>query len=542
MATSNVYTTGALSATTTYYVTDMSNGCRSTATAVTVTVNATPTMPTAANITTCEGATVVLSATGSGNGDIVFYNNAGVEIGRGTMSVGNPTITFSVGALAAGTYNYFTAEDAGAGCLSPQRSIDVTVLTSPATPTVMNDGPACEGEDIFLQASTIQGATYYWTGPNGFSTSLQSVLLSNLNASQAGTYTVTAQLNGCNSTSATTTVTVNPNPVMSGTIMNNGPLCEGEDLVLTAPSVAGVNYIWTGPNGFADNQPTTGILNVNEADHQGFYTVIVVDNVTGCPSAPLSTLVQINRLPEPGMAFSNSPLCAGSTLELAVPEVFGATYSWTGPNGFSSNNRTPVVNNVDASNAGTYTVEVAIDSCSTILDVVVIIDTVPNTMIIGDTTIMEGDELTLFATGGILYQWSPGTYLNTPSSPTPTFSGAPVGAYVYSVNISDARGCGAIQKVTVTVEPRNDIIITDLYTPNQDGVNDTWVIEFLQNVEPYTLQVFTRGGLEVFYSENYMNDWDGTHYKNGKKLPDGTYYYLIRTQTRNYTGAVTIKR
>jgi gliding motility-associated-like protein len=53
--------------------------------------------------------------------------------------------------------------------------------------------------------------------------------------------------------------------------------------------------------------------------------------------------------------------------------------------------------------------------------------------------------------------------------------------------------------------------------------------------------VFSRGGLEVFYSENYTSNWDGTT-KSGKKLPDGTYYYIIKTDSQEFKGAVTIKR
>jgi len=264
--------------------------------------------------------------------------------------------------------------------------------------------------------------------------------------------------------------------------------------------------------------------------------------VNGCESVPVSILVEVTSLPAAGMAFANGPLCAGNTLELSVLEVFGATYSWTGPNAFASTLRAPQIANVNAVNAGTYTVAVSRNGCTVSLTVDAAIDTIPNTTIIADTTIQQGEELVLFATGGILYQWSPTDYLGTPFSPTTLFANAPVGTYTISVNISDAKGCTATEKVEITVEPANDILVTDLFTPNGDGVNETWVIEFLGNIGTYELQVFSRGGLQVLYSENYTNDWDGTHYKSGKKVPDGTYYYIIRTATREYTGAVTIKR
>jgi gliding motility-associated-like protein len=538
-ATLNIPT---ISQSTTYYVAETdANGCMSMTAAVQVVVNPAPTAPAAPAVDACEGDVVVLSATGSGTGDIVFYDNTGTEIGRGTMGAGNSTITFSVGTLTAGTYSYFAAEEQGTGCSSAQVAINVNVQAAPAAPTAFNDSPVCEGEDVFLQATTVSGGIYNWTGPNGFSSTNQDNMLNAVTAADAGTYSVSVFVNGCESPIATTDVIVNANPVIAS-VSNNGPLCEGENLIISTPTQNGVDYNWTGPNGFSSNQAQFIVPSVTEVDDQGFYTLTIEDQSNGCISDPVSTLVIVNKLPDPGMAFSNSPLCVGEDLQLSVPEVFGASYSWTGPNGFTSIDRTPVITNVNALAAGTYNVEVTIDSCTTLLEVEVTIDTIPNTSVIPDTTILQGDEIVLYATGGITYQWGPADYLNGTATPTPVFGGAPVGEYVYSVDITSANGCTAQEKVTVTVETRTDIIITDLFTPNGDGVNDTWVIEFLENVEPYTLQVFSRGGLEVYRSENYMSNWDGTQMNSGKNLPDGTYYYLIRTQFREYTGAVTIKR
>ena len=541
LGTGTAFTSTPLTQTTAYFVRETSaQGCTSALTTVTATVTALPTAPAATAVTTCSGGNITLSATGSSTGDLVFYNSNLVEIGRVTMSLANPNATFNAGTSAAGNYIFYVSEVNGL-CQSTLTGIAVTVLTAPTAPVATNDGPGCTGETLFLQASTIPGATYSWTGPGGFSSTMQTVMISELSSAQAGVYTVSAFVNGCPSTSASTTVTVNALPVITGGISNNGPLCEGEDLNLTAPAITGVTYDWTGPNGFVSIQNQPSISNVNELDHQGFYTLMVTD-ANGCVSDPVSTLVQVTTLPQAGMAFSNSPLCNGNTLNLSVPEVFGATYSWSGPNGFSSTDRTPVISNVSSLVAGIYTVDVTRNNCTSSLTVDVVIDTIPNTFVIADTTIEEGSELVLFAGGGVLYLWSPATYLSTPLSQTTMFTGAPAGSYMVSVMITDSKGCSAEEKVNVTVEPANDIVVTDLFTPNGDGVNETWVIGFLDNVGPYTLQVFTRGGLEVLNSQNYTNDWDGTHQNSGKKLPEGTYYYIIRTDVKEFTGAVTIKR
>ncbi|MDA3942462.1 MAG: PKD domain-containing protein [Bacteroidetes bacterium] len=59
---------------------------------------------------------------------------------------------------------------------------------------------------------------------------------------------------------------------------------------------------------------------------------------------------------------SNSPVCVGETLELYADNVAGASYLWTGPNGFTSNQQNPVINNVTMANAGTYTLVITVGS------------------------------------------------------------------------------------------------------------------------------------------------------------------------------------
>src|SRR5690606_38499778 len=110
-------------------------------------------------------------------------------------------------------------------------------------------GPACAGEDVFLQAGPVQGATYNWTGPNGFASNMQTIMLQDVSGADAGTYRVNVTLDGCTSADATTMVVVHVLPVID-VISNNGPLCEGDELNLTGPTTANVSYYWTGPSGF----------------------------------------------------------------------------------------------------------------------------------------------------------------------------------------------------------------------------------------------------------------------------------------------------
>jgi hypothetical protein len=77
-----------------------------------------------------------------------------------------------------------------------------------AAPTAGNDGPVCEGATLNLTAGTVTGGTYAWTGPNGFSSSLQNPSIAGATTAASGEYSVTVTVNGLVSPPTTTTATV----------------------------------------------------------------------------------------------------------------------------------------------------------------------------------------------------------------------------------------------------------------------------------------------------------------------------------------------
>src|SRR5204862_1248872 len=146
----------------------------------------------------------------------------------------------------AGTYSVTIAVN---GCPSTAGTTNVIVNATPATPTATNGGPYCEGATIQLFTPTVAGATYAWSGPNGFTSALQNPTRANAATADAGTYSVTVTVNGCTSAAGTTNVVVNATPA-TPTASNGGPYCEGATIALSTPTVAGATYSWTGPNGF----------------------------------------------------------------------------------------------------------------------------------------------------------------------------------------------------------------------------------------------------------------------------------------------------
>ena len=83
--------------------------------------------------------------------------------------------------------------------------------------------------------------------------------------------------------------------------------------------------------------------------------------------------------------------------------------------------------------------------------------------------------------------------------------------------------------------------IPHVFTPNNDGINDTWEIPDLDSYGICDIRIFNRWGKEVYVNKNYDNLWNGT--SNGSPLPDGAYYFMIKTQNSGtMTGTVNIVR
>ncbi|MFZ9207333.1 MAG: gliding motility-associated C-terminal domain-containing protein, partial [Sediminibacterium sp.] len=101
---------------------------------------------------------------------------------------------------------------------------------------------------------------------------------------------------------------------------------------------------------------------------------------------------------------------------------------------------------------------------------------------------------------------------------------------------------------TPAVIPVVTYIIPDAFSPNRDGINDRFVV-----IRPYqsviSLQVFNRWGNVVYRSDNYNNEWDGRGMSQygGGDLPEGTYFYLIRSreqsgEVKQFKGSIMLKR
>ena len=224
---------------------------------------------------------------------------------------------------------------------------------------------------------------------------------------------------------------------------SNSPLCVSGNLLLTATTVPGASYSWTGPAGFNSMLQNPTISNVG-LNRTGIYTVTASAN--GC-SATSAVSVTVNALPNANVTPRAAAICAGQSVTLNASG--GTSYLWSPAAGLSS---TTIANPVASPTTSTiYTVMVTNDAgCSSTTQTTVQVRATPVLTVSPNQTICAGSSTTLSASGAQNYTWSPSTGLNNPRSATPIAS--PTTTTTYTVT-GDNGGCSATATVTVTVEP-----------------------------------------------------------------------------------------
>lgn len=335
-----------------------------------------------------------------------------------------------------------------------------------------NNGPLCVGDTLELSSGVPTDATFSWTGPAGFTSSLQNPVLNNVNVSNAGWYFVNIN-NGGNLDVDSTLVEIYAAPGPS-VASNNGPVCAGSLLNLFATTVANAGYHWTGPNGFESSVQNPVVSNAATTLQSGVYTLTAVNLVCNCPSSPSYTTVVVNTTTAP-VATSNGPICEGEMLSLNATTVAGATYQWTGPNGFTSNQQNPVVaSQATVAMTGQYSVVAILNGCeSTPSTVMVTVNPVPSAPLAGyNSPVCEGYTLSLTATyvAGGTYNWTgPNGFISSIQSPVVTTSATAAYSGLYEVTVT-LNGCTSqAGSVSVVVEPAPEAPVASNNGPVCEG-------------------------------------------------------------------------
>ncbi|TAG18609.1 MAG: DUF11 domain-containing protein, partial [Cytophagales bacterium] len=320
----------------TVVVTNPANGCTQTTTA-TVTQNiAKPTVTATGGNLTCTTTSLKLSATGNPATVTYAWTGTGITADANTAT---PTVN------QPGTYTVVVTNPIN-GCTE---TTIATVTQNIAKPTVTAAGGrlTCAVTSLNLSATGNPATvTYAWTGPSitaGSNTATPTI-------NQPGVYTVivTNPINGC---TETTTATVTQSILKPTATATGGQITCAVSSIALQTSVQPANgtyeYAWTGPNSFTSTQASPS---VGEA---GTYTVVVTDTDNGCTVTTTATVTKDTELPG-ATATGGKLTCTTTSVQLkGNSTATGITYSWAGPNGYTSALQNPTV-----STPGTYTLTV----------------------------------------------------------------------------------------------------------------------------------------------------------------------------------------
>ncbi len=581
----------------------------------------------------CTGDDIILFAPAIFGASYAWTGPNGFQSVERTPRINNPTVANS------GTYRLVVTTN---GCASKETSTQVIVGEQPPVPTIAYEGPTCEGDDIRLtvpMAANAASVEYFWTGPNGFTSSEPAIILTNAQLDFAGDYTVELIVNGCLSQpSNPMPVVVNPVP-SAPSITTNGspatPLCEGETILLETDYRPTATYNWIGPAGFTSNSVNPIIENA-QIVNSGTYSLSIIEN--GCASTVSTMEVSVQAAPGQPLAANTSPICSGTSFDLYVQNpVDGYRYEWFRQDGnaFVGEGATLTLDNVDIRDAGSYYVIASVGNCTSsvftnsgfsnevITEVIIdnpakevahtagyiyacesevtlaatppqlaagtwsladnngsaiIIDpTNPNSIVTNlqtgpnafvwtlasgnctatstDTLIVEYNippgatddffeldlnetqDLNLIANDqiqsgdiniyiltelrlGRVVRNGEGIYTYIPNE-----NALGVETFRYQICHTECPDLCAEATATVVIGEGVECFAPELVTPNNDGFNDLFTVPCLAFYPGSSLTIYNRYGDEIYFSDDYQNDWDGTY--NGNPLPAGTYYYIL---------------
>ena len=435
-------------ATTNYTVTvTNSNGCTAQA-STSVAVAEQLSLSLAGNTSICGNESATLTVSGISPSNVSTY------------SWSNGANTASVSVSASGTYSVIVTDVNGC---TGYATTTVSAAENPEA-SISGQQSICSGSSATLLASG--GTSYQWSdGSTDASISVTT----------GGTYTIVVTNGaGCTATaSAMVTVNESPLPQINGTLS----ICEGESTTLSV--TGGDSFVWS-------NGSTSANINVTSS---GNYSVIA-SNSNGC-TASASAIV--NVMENPTVTISGEPsMCVGSATYLTAEG--GVSYVWS--NGFQGSS-------INVSEAGTYSViATGTNGCTSSASMAVVQYSAPEVTISGNTTVCEGSNETLTASGGVSYVWSTGE----------TSSAISVNAFgIYSVTATGNGGCTSTANVTVFVASApNPVINGNLHIC--DG-------------EPTTLTA--NGG------ETYM--WSNGSTANSIDVSNGGTYSVIATNENGCT-------
>lgn len=371
-----------------------------------------------ADTTVCAGSPVKMFATG---GTSFSWSPS---TGLSNTKISNPVATPST------TSKYYVTVSDASGC-SKKDSVTITVKASPSI-AKSNDTSICINSQVPLFASG--GTTYLWSPFAGLSNPNSANPIATPLASTTYYVTVTNGA-GC-SKKDSVKITVNSLPVIVKS--NDTTICLNSQTTLLASG--GSSYIWS---------PSAGLSNPNTSKPVASPLVptkyfVIVTNAAGC-SKKDSVKITVNNLTVLSKS-NDTSICINSKIPLFASG--GSSYSWTPSVGLDNT----ITSNPFATPLATTKYYVTVTNaagCSKKDSVKIIVNKLPVISKSNDTSICINSKISLFASGGNSYVWSPSTGLSNPNSSN--LFATPLATTKYYITVTNTAGCSKKDSVKITV-------------------------------------------------------------------------------------------
>jgi len=442
---------------------------------VTINILLTPAAPTGPQTLCANQAQGIVYTALNTPGSTYTWTAVGGTIvgGQGTNSV---TVDWTVQGPQT-VYLYYDENSVTATnvCFGTSDSIAVTINPSPNTSAVTGDIDVCIGESGSYGVTSTNGSSYSWNIIGGNLTSGNGTSTINSSFPQAGNATISVvETNsfGCPGDTVVLAVIVHELP-----LANAGPdqsICIGQTVQLNASG--GTSYQWSPATALNNTSINNPVASPSATTN---YIVQVTDQY-GCKNND-TVQVAVNPLPNITVTPASS-ICIGGSIPLNA--TGGTTFAWTPSGSLSNANSSSPTASPSASTV--YTVVVTDQNgCVDSANVSITVNPLPVATASGDTTICDGSSVSLVATGGTSYSWSPATGLNNSNISNPVAT--PVSPITYTVTVTDQNGCTDTEDVTIAL---NDVPVAsftvdeNVTTATCDGI-EAALINTSQNATNY---------------------------------------------------------
>lgn len=321
----------------------------------------------------------------------------------------------------------------------------------------------------------------------------------------------------------------------SGTISGDGSFCESNvNGSLTLSGNSGGNVVhWESSTDEGSNWSnianTSTIENFSGISQTTWYRALI-DGGACANKYSDTAIVQVSPISVSGSLAADASVCQGVSDTLTLTGNTGAVVAWDYSDDgttwidLNANDSSYIINPVMDSRY--YRVIVKSGLCDEDTTNVVFIDALdtPVADAGGNTSVLPGDSVQLQGSGGIIGHWVSDSTLSDSTIYNPFAS--PSSTTTYTLYVINANGCFDSDQVTVAVGGTLSLLdIKNVITANDDGYNDTWIIEGVEFFPNMDVKVYNIYGNLVYQNESYQNDWTGEY--KGDILPDGTYMYVV---------------